>query len=186
MKFRIILTSAVFAWMGLAMPAFAQAPAPQAEAVLQGYINSHPEVRRDPSLLDNPGYLSSHPEIAHFIRTHPYVHRQTARMGAFDSHHQWRDTDWWHQNNPNWVYQNHRDWIEDHPQWMNDGDYDDTRQWRTRQWWRQNHPEWVEQHHPHWAAAHGIDNADDNGPGRHGKGHAYGHDKEHGHGHGKD
>ena len=46
--------------------------------------------------------------------------------------------------------------------------------------------EWVEQHHPHWAAAHGIDNADDNGPGRHGKGHAYGHDKEHGHGHGKD
>jgi hypothetical protein len=183
MKFRMILASAALACVGFGTPALAQEPAPQAEAVLQEYIASHPEVRRNPSLLSDPGYLSGHPEIAHFLRTHPYVRRQTLRMGAWDTQHQWRDPDWWHENDPDWAYNNHPEWIQSHPNWMNDGDYDDTHHWRSRDWWRQNHPNWVREHHPHWAQAHGYGaDADEH----HHHGNAYGHDKDHDHGHGND
>jgi hypothetical protein len=56
MNFRMILASAALACVGFVTPAFAQEPAPQSEAVLQEYIASHPEVRRNPSLLSDPAY----------------------------------------------------------------------------------------------------------------------------------
>ena len=172
MKFRIILAGAVLACACWTMPALAQAPAPEAEAVLQQYIANHPEVKRNPSLLSNPAYLNSHPDIAHFIQTHPAVLRQIGRMGAYDSNHQWRDEDWWHKNDPNWIYQNHPNWNNEHPQWMNDGDYDDQHQWRNRQWWAQNHPNWVKQHHPNWDTADNNHN-ENHGPGPHSPGPAH-------------
>jgi hypothetical protein len=160
MNFRLILASMAFAGLGFAMPALAQAPAPEAEAVLQQYIASHPEVQRNPSLLDNPSYLSAHPDIGHFIQTHPYVRQQTMRMGAYDTNHQWRDEDWWHKNDPNWVNQHHPEWNQSHPQWANqggyhgEGAYDNDHRWQNRQWWMEHHPNWVKEHHPQWAEAH--------------------------------
>jgi hypothetical protein len=162
MKFRSFLAIMAFACVGFAMPALAQAPAPQAEADLQQYISKHHEVQRNPSLLNNPEYLRNHPDLAHFIETHPNIQRQTMRMGAYDSNHQWRDPDWWHQNNPNWVAANHQEWNQSHPEWMRaganpvgEGDYDAKHTWRARDWWVQHHPNWVKQHHPEWAEAHG-------------------------------
>ena len=185
MKLRLILASAAIACLGFGAPVFAQTPAPQAEAVLQDFIASHPEVQRDPSLLNNPAYLAAHPKMAHFLETHRYLRAQTMRMGAYDSRHQWRDADWWHRNDPNWVYRNHPEWNESHPAWMNDGDYDDSHRWRNRSWWEQNHPEWVKQHRPHWQRA--KERVEEHYEEHHGHGNAYGnpHDQPPGHGKGQ-
>jgi hypothetical protein len=179
LKLRIILASAIFACAGLAMPAFAQT----AQQDLPEYIKDHPELQTNPALMSNPNYLARHPDLRHWLDTHPQVAPGRYRNGAWDSRYQWHDEDWWHRNDPNWVYQHHNDWIAGHPNWTNDGDYDDTHRWRDRQWWMHNHPNWVREHHPHWEAANeGNYHADE---GHHGHGHAYGHDKD-GHGHGHD
>jgi hypothetical protein len=148
MRLRSILASATIACIGFAAPTFAQT----AQQDLQQYMKSHPELQQNPSLMNNPTYLSHHQDLAHWLSTHPQVNRGRygSGMGAWDSNHQWRDADWWHRNNPNWVYQNHPEWNQAHPAWTNDGDYDDQHQWRSRSWWQQNHPDWANQHHPHW------------------------------------
>jgi hypothetical protein len=174
LKLRIILASAIFACVGLAMPAFAQT----AQQDLQEYIKDHPELQTNPALMSNPNYLSNHPDLRHWLGTHPQVAPGRYRNGAWDSRYQWHDEDWWHRNDPNWVYQHHNDWNAGHPNWTNDGDYDDAHRWRDRQWWMHNHPNWVREHHPHW------EEANEGNEGHHGHGHAYGHDKHnHGNGH---
>jgi hypothetical protein len=179
MKLRMILAGAAITCLGFATAVLAQTPVPEAEAVFQQFLNNHPEVRRNPSLMQDPAYLSEHPKFANFLRTHPYVNKQASRMGARDANNHWHDANWWHQNDPNWVYQHHPEWNTEHPQWMNDGDYDDSHDWHDRNWWVKNHPNWVKKHHPNWAPSHGLYDHDND---HHGKGHAYGHYKDHGHG----
>jgi len=156
MKFQMILASAAIACMGFGIPAFAQAPAPQTETMLQDYIRTHPEVQRDPALFNNPAYLSQHPGLARFLQNHPYAELQTERMGAYDQNHQWRNADWWHNNDPNWVEAHHPEWNKSHPAWANDGAYDDAHQWHKSEWWAHNRPDWVKEHHPQWAEAHPV------------------------------
>jgi hypothetical protein len=132
-----------------------------AQQDLEQYINSNPELRADPNLINNPRYLAAHPQLQHFLETHPNVDRARYRDGAFDNDHQWRDADWWHQNDPNWVAEHHPDWNQQHPQWANAeehhgyGAYDEKHKWRAREWWDKHHPDWVKEHHPEWAGEHG-------------------------------
>ena len=111
----MILASAAIACLGLGSPVFAQAPG--AEADFQRYIANHPELQRDPSLMNNPSYLRAHPAFAQFLVDHPEVRQQALGMGAYDHHHHWRDADWWHRHDPGWVTQNHPEWYHAHPGW---------------------------------------------------------------------
>jgi hypothetical protein len=133
-----------------------------AQQDLEQYINSNPELRADPNLINNPRYLAAHPQLQHFLDTHPNVDRARYRGGAFDNDRQWRDADWWHQHDPNWVAEHHPNWNQEHPQWANNeephqgyGAYDEKHKWRAREWWDKHHPDWVKEHHPEWAAEHG-------------------------------
>jgi len=161
-----IATTALVCALGIA-PAFAQT----AEQDLQQYEKSHPELEQNPSLMNNPAYLEHHPDLAHWLSMHPQFDRSRyGHMGAYDQNHQWRDADWWHQNDPNWVYQHHPEWNTDHPTWMKEGNYDDEHHWHDRQWWVQNHPNWVKEHHPHWEQGYAVPANE-----HHGNGNAYGH-----------
>ena len=174
MRIRLILASAIVAYVGFCTPAFAQSRA--AEADLQRYIAHHPEVQRNPSLLSDPRYLSTHPAYAGFLDAHPSIRAQARSMGAWDKSYQWHDANWWHRNDPNWVYANRPEWNQANPAWMNDGDYDDTHEWRNRSWWVQNHPNWVREHHPGWERR-----AEANEEMHEHHGNAYGHYKNHDH-----
>ena len=180
MKFWMsIAAAALFCVLGVA-PVFAQS----ARQDLQEYINDHPELQKNPSLINNPNYLARHPKLNHFLQTHPNVDRKRyGRMGAYDHNHQWRDADWWHQNDPNWVYQNHRDWIQQNPSWMNSGDYDDSHRWHNREWWEHNDPNWVRKRHPNWAREHRYAPPPHYEAEHHQHGNAYGHEKHHGNPH---
>ncbi|MGD0290036.1 MAG: hypothetical protein ABSC63_10340 [Candidatus Binataceae bacterium] len=183
MKLRLILASVALACVGFGAPAFAQAPSAQAD--LQRYIANHPELQRNPSLLSDPAYLNSHPAYAGFLQTHPAIRAETQQMGGWDRNYQWRDADWWHRNDPDWVFEHHPEWNRAHPDWMMDGDYDDAHHWHNRNWWMQNHPDWAAQHHPHWGRRaeplehhgerDGHHTQHDHGQGN---GHQHGHDKD--------
>ena len=87
------------------------------------------------------------------MQNHPNVWGKlpgSARYGAYGPDHNWHDADWWHQNNPNWMYSNHPEWAQNHPDWKGDGDFDDNHQWHDRGWWNDHHPDWVNKHHPDW------------------------------------
>jgi len=154
MKLKILSGYAAALVMGVlcALPAFAQNVNPRAEAQLQNWMARDPRLRADPGLMDNPTYLRNHPEFAMWLQRHPNAHRQVEAMGAYDTNHVWRETGWWRQNNPNWIYQNHPEWIQNHPEWRRDGDWDEHHEWHDRAWWSANHGDWVAQHHPEWAA----------------------------------
>jgi hypothetical protein len=147
MKLRTsIATTVLVCSLGVA-PAFAQTAAQD----IQQYMSTHPELQQNPSLMNNPTYLARHPDLTRWLERHPQFDRgRYGHMGAYDRHHEWREADWWHQNDPDWVYHNHPDWIRDHPAWMKRGDYDNEHHWRDREWWEHNHPNWVREHHPHW------------------------------------
>ncbi len=148
-------------------PAFAQT----AQQTMEDYINAHPELQQNPSLINDPRYQATHPGLRHFLDAHPNVDRaRYGRMGAYDQNHQWRNSDWWHQNDPNWVNQHHPDWDQENPQWAHDadhhgdGDYDDRHRWRAREWWDKHHPGWVKKHHPEWVEEHENQSYDHHGP----------------------
>ena len=76
MKFRtFLITTAISCALGAAAPAFAQT----AQQDLQQYVNSHPELQANPSLMNNPTYRANHPDLNHFLETHPQVDRQRLR-----------------------------------------------------------------------------------------------------------
>jgi hypothetical protein len=192
-----ILVFASLVCAGFVAPAFAQNP--QAEAEYQHYLSVHPELRANPSLINDPRWLSQHQTFVRWLNQHPYIRNQAKSMGDYDSNRQWHDADWWHRNNPDWTYDHHPEWVRANPAWRNDGDWDDQHRWHDRNWWVNNNHAWVEQHHPNWAenqehheyqGHHEYNEAHPNygeSEQHHGNGHAYGHDKDHGdHGHGHD
>jgi hypothetical protein len=169
-KIRPVLVFLTVACMGLvALPVFAQAVNPKAEATLQQFMATHPEVRANPGLMSDPTYLSQHSALRTFLQQHPNVRNQTWAMGAYDRNHQWQNSQWWFKNDPNWVRQHHPQWAQSNPQWYNDGDWDDQNRWHDRDWWTTHDRQWAEQHHPGWYEHQG----------KHPHGHAYGHNKGH-------
>jgi len=115
MKFRTFLIStALSCVLGAAAPAFAQT----AQQDLQQYLNSHPELQANPSLMNNPTYRSNHPDLNHFLQTHPQVDRRGyGTSGAYDRDHVWRNSDWWHHNDRDWHARNNSEWNYSHPDW---------------------------------------------------------------------
>jgi hypothetical protein len=129
------------------------------------FLNTHPnvarELRANPELVYDKHFIHQHPELSEYLGTHKNVWREARYeaaaaapprgFGAYDNHNQWRDADWWHQNDRRWFYRNHPEWAENHPQWRDeDGDFDDSHHWHDRYWWSDHHPDWVEHHHPNW------------------------------------
>ncbi len=131
---------------------------------LNEFLNNHPgvgaQVRANPELLYDRQFRRQHPGLQEFLQNHPNVWRNFVAggpaqgpggWGAYDQNRQWRNADWWHQNDPDWMYRNHPEWAENHPDWRaNDGDFDDSHVWHNRGWWNDNHPDWVQRHHPNW------------------------------------
>jgi len=114
-----------------ARPAFAQAPDPKAEAYFQKYIAAHPELQRNPGLLNDPNYLRAHPSFQKFLENHPNVARQAHEMGATGGHHH-----------------HHHEAAAAYP--PGEGAYDQHHQWHDRNWWVNNDRSWVETHQPGW------------------------------------
>jgi hypothetical protein len=115
MKFRaFLITAALGCALGAAAPAFAQT----AQQDLQQYVNSHPELQANPSLMNNPTYRANHPDLNHFLETHPQVDRQRyGSSGAYDRNHEWRNSDWWHHHHNNSYDRDHDDWYaRNHPE----------------------------------------------------------------------
>jgi hypothetical protein len=115
MKVRaFLITAALGCALGAAAPAFAQT----AQQDLQQYVNSHPELQANPSLMNNPTYRANHPDLNHFLETHPQVDRQRyGSSGAYDRNHVWRNSDWWHHNHNNSYARDHDDWYaRNHPE----------------------------------------------------------------------
>jgi hypothetical protein len=46
-----------------------------------------------------------------YARPPAYAYAPPPRVGDYDAHHQWRDRDWWVQNNHAWVQQHHPEWV---------------------------------------------------------------------------
>ncbi|HEY6395345.1 MAG TPA: hypothetical protein VIX12_08015 [Candidatus Binataceae bacterium] len=151
-----IIAGVAFA-LAVAAPAIAQ----NANQKFDQFLSNHPQIssdlQRNPNLLYNENYQKSHKELYDFLMSHPGVtanieaqRRAGTGMGAYDNNHQWRDSNWWHQNNPNWMYQNHPEWAQNHPEWRNEGDFDNQHKWHDRHWWSDNNPKWVNDNHPEW------------------------------------
>jgi hypothetical protein len=130
------------------------------------FLNEHPNLKNrlasNPELVYDRRFRDEHPELRQFLQNHPSVWQKIARgpnmggggpggWGDYDSNHQWRDANWWHENDRAWMYQHHPEWAENHPDWRAaDGDFDDAHVWHDRGWWNENHRDWVGQHHPDW------------------------------------
>ncbi len=153
MKLKILIGYMVAAALGatLAVPVFAQSAG--TERKLQNWIDRDPRLQADPGLMNDPTYLRNHPNFATWLQQHPAAHKQVKEMGAYDRNHQWRNTDWWHHNDPDTMYKEHPEWVKNHPEWRKDGDWDDQQHWHDRSWWQSNHKNWVQKHHPEWAQA---------------------------------
>ena len=126
MKFRPILVFVAMLCAVMAAPVLASAQTIQSEAEFQRYLANHPKLQANPSLMSDPAYLAKHPNLALFLHDHPGIHNQARAMGAYDSSHQWRDSNWWYRHNPNWVHSNHPEWFNSHPDW-----YAAHPEWRT-------------------------------------------------------
>jgi len=126
------------------------------------FLNNHPEIasdlRHDPSLLYDPAYRRNHHVLNDYLGNHPnvwanlkqegYAGRGPGRgWGDWDDRHQWRDADWWRDNNPEWARQHHRDWWD---RWHNDGDWDDYHRWHDADWWRDHNAQWARDHRRDW------------------------------------
>jgi hypothetical protein len=64
------------------------------------------------------------------IRTGAAAPRPENQYGAYDTQHQWHDSNWWHQNNPRWFWTTHSERASNHPEWRDqDGYYDQQHTW---------------------------------------------------------
>lgn len=124
----------------------------RARAEWAHWLRRNPGLRQHPQWLDNPTYRKNHPLIIKWLEQHPYVLRESREEGMWDPDGRWRDSFWWHQNDPDEFWENHPEWAERHQDWRgaNDGDWDDQHNWRARNWWIEHHRDWVEDHHPGW------------------------------------
>jgi hypothetical protein len=136
-----ILTVAIM-MLAMAIPAISSAQ--YQEARLDKFLGDHPDVRaklqRDPNLIYNKGFREQHPELQQFMQDHPNVWGKmpgSGRWGAYGPDHNWHESDWWHQNDPGWMYKNHPEWAQNHPDWKGD---------------EHSHPEWFR--HPEEAFHH--------------------------------
>ncbi len=132
---KTILAGAIAMLAAAAMPSMARAQASLFGEKLNRFLNEHPRlaetVRADPQLLYSKKFREQHPELQVFMQEHPEVYAQINRTiprqgehgpggrgpGAYDREHQWRDANWWHENDPNWANKNHPEWAESHPEW---------------------------------------------------------------------
>jgi hypothetical protein len=132
--------------------ALAQEATPEQWEAWNHWLYKHPDLRQHPEWLSNPAWERSHPLIMKWLREHPEILSEARGEGMWDREGRWRDSDWWHQNNPDEFWENHPEWAEHHQNWRgaNDGDWDDHHEWRARNWWITHHRDWVENHHPNW------------------------------------
>jgi hypothetical protein len=114
------------------------------EERLDKFLSNHPDVRakleRNPNLIYDKGFREQHPELQTFLQNHPTVWGKlpsNGRYGAYGPDHRWHEADWWHQNDPGWMYKNHPEWAENHADWRAD---------------QSSHPEWFR--HPEEAYHH--------------------------------
>jgi hypothetical protein len=130
---------------------------------LNRFLNDHPNLRSqlaaNPDLIYDRRFRNQHPDLKQFLAENPNAWQKLARgpvgdprgWGDYDSYHQWRDANWWHEHDRAWMYRHHPEWIENHPDWRDeDGDFDDAHVWHDRGWWSDHHRDWVERHHPNW------------------------------------
>jgi hypothetical protein len=141
--------------LALAMPSISRAQ--YHDERLDNFVNQRPALKaqldRNPNLIYDKAWREKHPDLQGFMQNHPNVWGKlpgSARYGAYGPDHNWHEVDWWHQNNPNWMYSNHPEWAQNHPDWRGDGDFDENHQWHDRGWWNDHHPDWVNKHHPDW------------------------------------
>lgn len=118
--------------IAMALPSIAAAQ--YHESRLDNFLSQHPNLRgelsRNPNLIFDQRYREAHPELQRFMQDHPNIYGKLdrdGRWGAYGPDHQWHDTNWWHENNPQWMYEHHPEWASNHPDWGAD---------------RAHHPEW--------------------------------------------
>jgi hypothetical protein len=172
--FRIMALAAVA--LALSAPAFAQyggRSSPFADAKFNAFLSNHPgisqKLQQNPRLLYNADFRNAHPDLTNFLNNHPNVWRSLQQeehavksgvgrgWGAYDQQRQWRDSQWWWQNNPTWARQNHPEWWQGNGPFAGQrgwGDYDQQHRWRDAQWWRDHNPDWVRKNHPEWWQEH--------------------------------
>ncbi len=79
-----IVLMALAATITVAVPARAQNPNPDITRgelrAFDGYLDSHPEIaaqlRRDPSLINDPNYLKANPSLREFFEDHPNTRKE--------------------------------------------------------------------------------------------------------------
>lgn len=127
----------------MAMPSISSAQYYHEER-LDHFIDSRPDLRNqlqhNPDLIYNKGWRARHPDLESFMHEHPNIWGKmpnSARWGAYGPDHNWHEADWWHQNDPGWMYKNHPEWAGNHPDWRGD---------------EHSHPEWFR--HPEEAYHH--------------------------------
>ena len=125
MKMRAMFVSAALVGCTfLANAAYAQSVNPQAENQLQNWIARDPRLQSNPGLMNDPTYLRNHPNFATWLQQHPNAHQQVEQMGAYDSHHQWRNRDWWAHNRNEKVEGRRPEWMASRdrnvPTWNHD------------------------------------------------------------------
>jgi hypothetical protein len=144
----------------VAASAFAQGmPNP---AAWQAFQRNHPqvaaEIRANPEVVWNSHWQKTHPAFVKWAEAHPGDYKALRHSGyfgygAYDQQHQWRNAQWWQQNNPTWAREHHPEWWQGQGPMAGPagwGDYDEHHQWRNAEWWRTHNPNWVKQHHPNW------------------------------------
>ena len=154
--------------LAMAVPSksIAQSPSLYHSERFKKFLNEHQRLKAhlaaNPELVYDRRFREEHPELRQFLQNHPEVWQKIARgpnmapggargWGDYDSNHEWRDADWWHEHDSAWMYRHHPEWAENHPDWRTeDGDFDDARVWHDRDWWNENHRDWVERQHPNW------------------------------------
>src|SRR5258708_11729377 len=47
----------------------------------------------------------------------PQVARQSREQGMWDREGRWRDSSWWHNNDPDEFWEHHPEWAERHQEW---------------------------------------------------------------------
>src|SRR5437870_3130958 len=99
---------------GGASPAYAQAPNPRSEAEWQRYLGRHPGLRQHPEWLLNQNFLKAHPNMTTWLHNHPAVAQQAREQGMWDREGRWRDSSWWHNNDPDEFWEHHPEWAERH------------------------------------------------------------------------
>ena len=155
MKYLKTILPVAIVMLAMALPSIASAQ--YHEERLDKFLSGNPalkrQLERNPDLIYDRKFRHEHPALQEFMQNHPNVWgklRNSNRWGAYGPNNEWHEADWWHQNNPGWMYKNHPEWAENRPEWRDEGDFDERREWHDRDWWNNNHPDWVQRHHPNW------------------------------------